>query len=42
MGKPFIPTETESRREFAGVCLTSKHHYHPQTIQFDVLDDPRW
>ena len=40
--RPFFPTEIEARRELARVGLISKHHYHPQIIQFDVLDDPRW
>ena len=37
----FFPTEIEARRELAHVGLTSKHHYRPQMIQFDVLDHPR-
>ena len=35
-------TEIEARRELARVGLISKHHYYPQIIEFDVLDDPRW
>ena len=42
MQRPFFPTEKEARRELARVDLISKHHYHPQIIQFDVFDDPRW
>ena len=42
MKRPFFPTEIESRRELARIGLISKHHYHPQIMQFDVLDDPRW
>ena len=38
----FFPIEIEARRELARVGLISKHHYRPQMIQFDVLDDPRW
>ena len=41
-GKTFFPTETEARRELARVAIISKHHYHPQIIQFDILDDPLW
>ena len=41
MERPFFPTEIEARRELARLALISKHHYHPQIIQFDVLDDPR-
>ena len=40
MERPFFPTEFEARRELARVGLISKHNYHPQIIQFDVLDDP--
>ena len=40
--RTFYPTEIEARRETAGVGLISKHHYHPQLIQIDVLNDPRW
>ena len=39
MKRPFFPTEIEARRELARVGLISKQHYHPQLIQFDVLDD---
>ena len=42
MERPFFPTEIEARRELARIGLISKHHYHPEIIQFDVLDDPRW
>ena len=42
MERPFFPTEIEARRELARVGLISKHHYHPQIIQFGVLDDPHW
>ena len=44
MERPFFPTEIEARRELARarIVLISKHHYHPQTIQSDVLEDPRW
>ena len=42
MELPFFPTEIEARRELSHVGLISKNHYHPQTIQFDVLEDPRW
>ena len=42
MERPFFPTEIEARREIARVGLISKHHYDPQIIHFDVLDDPRW
>ena len=41
MKKSFFPTEIEARRELARAGLISKHHYHPQMIQFDVLVDPR-
>ena len=41
MERPFFPTEIEARRKLARVGLISKHHYRPQMIQFDVLDDPR-
>ena len=34
--------EIEARGEFASVGVIRKHHYNPQLIQFDVLDDPRW
>ena len=40
--RPFYPIEIEARWELARVGLISKHNYHPQIIQFDVLDDPRW
>ena len=42
MERPFFPTEIEARRELARVGLVSKDHYHPDMIQFDILDDPRW
>ena len=42
MERTFFPTEIEARRELARVGLTSKHHYHPKMIQFDVLNDPCW
>ena len=42
MERPFFPTEVEARRELARIGLISKHHYHTQMIQFDLLDDPRW
>ena len=42
MERSFFPTENEARRELACVSLISKHHYHPQIVQLDVLDDPRW
>ena len=38
----FFPTETGACRELARVGLISKHHYRPQMIHFDVLDDPSW
>ena len=38
---PFFPIEINARRELARIGLISKHHYHPQIIQFDVLYDPR-
>ena len=40
MKRPSFPTDTEARRELARVGLISKHHYRPQMIPFDVLDDP--
>ena len=40
--RPFFPTEIEARRELARPGLISKHHYHPQTIQFVVLNNPLW
>ena len=39
---PFFPTEIKARREPARVGLISKHYHHPQIMQFDVIDDPRW
>ena len=42
MERTFYSKEIEARRELASVGLISKHHYQPQIIQFDVLDDPRW
>ena len=42
MEGPFFPTDIEAPRELARYGLISKHHYRPQMIQFDVLDDPRW
>ena len=42
MERPFFPTEIEARRELARVGLVSKHHYCPQMIHFDVLDNLRW
>ena len=42
MERPFFHKEVEARRELAGIGLISKHHYHPQMIHFDILDDPRW
>ena len=42
MERPFFPTKIEARRELARIGLISEQHYHPQIIQFDVLDDPRW
>ena len=41
MEKTFFPTEIEARRELARLGLVSKNHYHPQLIQFYVLNDPR-
>ena len=38
----FFPSEIEAHRELARVGLNSKHHYRPQMIHFDVLDDPHW
>ena len=42
MEKPLFPSEIEAHRELARRGLVSKHDYHSQTIQFDVLSDPRW
>ena len=42
MERPFCPTEIEARRGLARIGLISKYQYHPQIIQFDVLDNPRW
>ena len=42
MVRLFFSTEIEARNELARVGLISKHHYRPQMIQFDVLDEPRW
>ena len=42
MKRPFFPTEIEARSQLARVGLISKHHYHPQILQFDVLDGPLW
>ena len=42
MKKPLFPTEIEACRKLARVGIISKHHYRPQMIKFDVLDDPRW
>ena len=42
MERPFFPTKIEARREIACVGFINKHHYNPQIIQFDVIDDPRW
>ena len=42
MERAFFPTEIEARREPSCVGLISKHHYHPQLIQVDLLNDPRW
>ena len=41
MERLFFPAEIEARRELARIGLISKHHYYPQMIQFDVLDNPR-
>ena len=38
MERPFFPTEIEACKELARLGLISKHHYHPQVTQFDVLD----
>ena len=37
-----FPTDIEAPRELAHIGLVSKHHYQPQMIQFDVLNDPSW
>ena len=42
MERPFFPTQSEARRELAGVGLINKNHYRPQKIHFDVIDDPCW
>ena len=42
MERPFFPTEFQARRVLARDGRISEHHYRPQMIQFDVLDDPRW
>ena len=42
MERSFFPIEVEARRELARIGLIIKHHYHPQILQFDVLDDPSW
>ena len=42
MERRFFPTEIEAPRDLSRVGLISSHHYRPQMIQFDVLDDPRW
>ena len=42
MERPFFPTKNEAPRELARVGLVSKHHYHAQIIQFDVLNSTRW
>ena len=41
MERLFFSTEIEDRRELSRVVLISKYRYHPQMIQFDVLDYPR-
>ena len=41
MERSFFPTEIEARRELARIGLISKHHYHPQIKQFDILSDSR-
>ena len=38
MERPFFPTEIGARSQLARVGLISKHHYHPEILQFDVLD----
>ena len=42
MERLFFPTEIGACRELARVGLVCKHNYHPQMIQFDVLNNPRW
>ena len=42
MESPFFPTEIEARREHARIGLINKLNYHPQLIQFDVIDDTHW
>ena len=42
MERPFFPTEIEARRELARPGLIKKHHYHPELIQFSLLNGPRW
>ena len=38
----FFPKQIEARRKLSLVGLISKHHYHPQILQFDLRDNPRW
>ena len=42
IGRLLFPTEIGARRELAHLALVSKHQYHPETIEFDVLNNQRW
>ena len=42
MEGPSFPTDIEALRELASFGLVSKHQYHPQLMQFDVLYDSFW
>ena len=42
MERRFFPTKIEAHTELARVAFISKHHYHLQMKQFNVLNDPRW
>ena len=42
MERPLFLTEIEARRELSRIGLVSKHLYHPQSIQYNLHNNPRW
>ena len=42
MKRPFFPTEIQARGELARLGLINEHNYHPQLIQLDFFNNPRW
>ena len=42
MERPFLSTETETRRKLVRIGLANKHQYAPLILLFDLLNGPRW